>query len=67
LFKERKTKFALLSHLSAVVVVSTAFVGISIYAQTDNSELTTLEEEAIIAGEEFEDTMGNATSDDNAT
>jgi hypothetical protein len=61
LFKERKTKFALLSLLSALVVVSTAFAGISIYAQTDDSELTTFEEEAI-AGEEFEDTM-NATDD----
>lgn len=49
-----------------MVVVSTAFVGISIYAQTDDSELTTFEEEAIAAGEEFEDTMDldNATSDD---
>jgi hypothetical protein len=66
LFKERKTKFALLSILSALVVVSTAFAGVSIYAQTDDSELTTFEEEAITAGEEFEDTM-NATSADNAT
>lgn len=62
MFKERKTKFALLSLLSALVVVSTAFAGISIYAQTDDSELTTFEEEAIAEGEEFEDTM-NATDD----
>lgn len=56
----------MLSLLSALVVVSTAFVGISIYAQTDDSELTTFEEEAAAAGEEFEDTADNATSDDNA-
>ena len=48
--------------MSALVVVSTAFAGISIYAQTDDSELTTFEEEAIAEGEEFEDTM-NATDD----
>jgi hypothetical protein len=57
----------LLSLLSALVVASTAFVGVSIYAQTDDSELTTFEEEAIAAGEQFEDMTGNATSDDNAT
>ncbi|MEW6605417.1 MAG: hypothetical protein AB1351_12125 [Thermoproteota archaeon] len=58
MFKEGKTKFALLSLLSALVVASTAFVGVSIYAQTaDDSELTTFEEEAIVAGEQFEDTM----------
>jgi len=56
----------MLSILSALVVVSTAFAGVSIYAQTDDSELTTFEEEAIAAGEEFED-MTNATSADNAT
>lgn len=44
----------MLSLLSAVVVISTAFVGISIYAQTDDSELTTFEEEAL--------TASNATS-----
>jgi len=52
----------LLSLLSALVVVSAAFAGISIYVQTDDSELTTFEEEAIAEGEEFEDTM-NATDD----
>jgi len=52
----------LLSLLSALVVVSTAFAGISVYAQTDDSELTTFEEEAIAQGEEFDDTM-NATDD----
>jgi hypothetical protein len=63
LFRERKTRFALLSVFAALVVVSTAFAGISIYAQTDDSELTTFEEEAISAGEEFEDSMDNATDD----
>jgi hypothetical protein len=75
LFKERRTKFALLSLLSALVVVPTAFVGVSIYAQTDDSELTTFEEEAIAGGAEMEDTgleddtamSDNATEDDNAT
>jgi hypothetical protein len=69
LFNEGKTKFALLSLLSALVVASTAFVGVSIYAQTDDSELTTFEEEAIASGEQFEDTMSldNATSDDSAS
>jgi hypothetical protein len=73
LFKERKTKFALLSLLSALVVVSTAFAGISIYAQTDDSELTTFEEEAIAAGVDEEetgledDTATSAASDDDAT
>jgi hypothetical protein len=75
LFKERRTKFALLSLLSALVVASTAFVGVSIYAQTDDSELTTFEEEAIVGGAEMEDTgleddtamSDNATEDDNAT
>lgn len=58
MFKEGETKFALLSLLSALVVASTAFVGVSIYAQTaDDSEMTTFEEEAIAAGEQFEDTM----------
>ena len=52
----------MLSLLSALVVVSTAFAGISVYAQTDDSELTTFEEEAIAQGEEFDDTM-NATDD----
>jgi hypothetical protein len=56
LFKERKTRFALLSLLSALLGVSTAFVGISIYAQTDDSELTTFEEEAIAAGADMGDT-----------
>jgi hypothetical protein len=65
LFRERKARFTLLSLLSALVVASTAFVGVSIYAQTDDSELTTFEEEAIAAGEQFED-MGNSTSDDAA-
>lgn len=55
----------MLSLLSALVVASTAFVGVSIYAQTGDSELTTFEEEALAAGEQFEDTS-NATSD-NAT
>lgn len=54
----------MLSLLSALVVASTAFVGVSIYAQTDDSELTTFEEEAISAGEQFEDMTGNSTSDD---
>ncbi|MGI0049976.1 MAG: hypothetical protein ACREAW_10585 [Nitrososphaera sp.] len=75
MFKERRTKFALLSLLSALVVVPTAFVGVSIYAQTDDSELTTFEEEAIAGGAEMEDTgleddtamSDNATEDDNAT
>ncbi|AFU60440.1 hypothetical protein Ngar_c35270 [Candidatus Nitrososphaera gargensis Ga9.2] len=63
MFKERK-KFALLSILSALVVVSTAFVGVSIYAEgTDDSELTTFEEEAIKAGEKFEDMESKARSD----
>ena len=53
----------MLSVFAALVVVSTAFAGISIYAQTDDSELTTFEEEAISAGEEFEDSMDNATDD----
>ena len=56
----------MLSLLSALVVASTAFVGVSIYAQTDDSELTTFEEEAIAAGEQFEDMTGNSTSDDAA-
>jgi hypothetical protein len=56
LLKERKTKFALLSLLSALAIVSTAFAGVSIYAQTDdNSELTTFEE-AIAAGSEENET-----------
>lgn len=73
MFKERK-KFALLSLLSALVVVSTAFVGVSIYAQSDDSELTTFEEEAINSGVEegptglADDKITTSTaSDDNAT
>jgi hypothetical protein len=65
----------LLSLLSALVVIPTAFVGVSIYAQTDDGELTTFEEEAIAGGAEMEDTgleddaamSDNATEDDNAT
>jgi hypothetical protein len=60
LFKERK-KFALLSLLSALVVVSTAFVGISIYAQTDDSDMTTFEEEEANPTEETT-AMDNTTS-----
>jgi archaellum component FlaF (FlaF/FlaG flagellin family) len=63
LFKERK-RLALLSLLSALVVVSTAFVGVSIYAQTDDSELTTFEEEAVEAGANMED---SGLEDDPAT
>lgn len=79
LFQERK-KFTLLSILSALVVISTAFVGVSIYAQTDEGELTTFEEEAIAGGADMGDTgleedadtttsiaTDNATSFDNAT
>jgi len=73
LFKERKTKFVLLSLLSALVVVSTAFVGISIYAQADDSELTTFEEQAIDSGVKEEATgleddkiTTSAAADDNA-
>jgi hypothetical protein len=63
LFKERKTKLTLLSLLSALVVISTASMGM-IYAQeADDSELTTFEEEALRDGEET--TAG--TSDDTDT
>jgi hypothetical protein len=64
LFKERKTKFLLLSLISAVVVVSTAFVGFPIYAQSDDSDLTTFEEEAVNAGAAMED---NGLENENAT
>jgi hypothetical protein len=72
LFKERKTKFLLLSLLSAVVVVSTAFVGFPIYAQSDDSDLTTFEEEAVDAGAAMDDTglqdeTATLTASDNAT
>ncbi|HEX7031753.1 MAG TPA: hypothetical protein VF172_02015 [Nitrososphaera sp.] len=74
MFKEGKTRFALLSLLSALTVASTAFVGVSIYAQTaDDSDLTTFEEEAIASGEQFEDSMDPdnndeaSSSDDNAS
>lgn len=63
----------LLSLLSALVVVSTAFVGISIYAQADDSELTTFEEQAIDSGVKEEATgleddeiTTSAAADDNA-
>jgi predicted nucleic acid-binding protein len=45
LFKERKTEFVLLSLLSAVAVMSTAFVGFPTYAQSDGSNLTTFKED----------------------
>lgn len=74
MFKERRTKFALLSLLSALVVIPTAFVGVSIYAQSDDGELTTFEEEAIAGGAEMEDTgleddtaMSDNATEDNAT
>ncbi|HEX2014404.1 MAG TPA: hypothetical protein VLA68_04175 [Nitrososphaera sp.] len=74
MFRERKTVFALLSIISALVVVSTAFVGVSIYAQTDDSELTTFEEEAIAGGAEMGDAgleddtaMSDDATEDNAT
>ncbi len=51
----------MLSIVSALVVISTAFVGISIYAQTDDSELTTFEEEAL---KDEEETTSTASSDD---
>lgn len=62
MFKERKTKLTLLSLLSALVVISTASMGM-IYAQeVDDSELTTFEEEALKAEEEI-----TATADANDT
>ncbi|HXV45101.1 MAG TPA: hypothetical protein VD736_00320 [Nitrososphaera sp.] len=62
----------MLSIISALVVVSTAFVGVSIYAQTEDSELTTFEEEAIAGGAEMgeaglEDDTVTSTASDNAT
>ena len=64
----------MLSLLSALVVIPTAFVGVSIYAQTDDGELTTFEEEAIAGGAEMEDTgleddaaMSDNTTEDNTT
>jgi hypothetical protein len=65
-FNERKTKLTLLSLLSAVAIASTAFAGISIYAQTDGSNMTTFEEQAQNATEDTT-TTGNATSSANAT
>ena len=68
MFKERKTKLTLLSLLSAVVVISTAFVGISIYsaqAANDNSQMTTFEEEAQ-KGAEDNTASSNATSTSSA-
>lgn len=62
MFKERKTKLTLLSLLSALVVISTASMGM-IYAQeADDSELTTFEEEALKDEEEI-----TATADANDT
>lgn len=53
--------------MSALVVASIAFVGVSIYAQTDDGELTTFEE-ASASGEQFEDTnLDDATSDDSTS
>ena len=63
MFEERKTKFTLLSLLSAVLVLSIAFTGISIYAQTtDDSDQTTFEEEEMSAGEESATDSGDNTS-----
>jgi len=75
LFKERKTKLlTLLSLLSALVVISTAFAGASIYAQTadedygDDSELTTFEEEALNDEEDTSvDESEDAVDDSGAT
>ena len=47
--------------MSALVAISTAFVGISIYAQTDDSNMTTFEEEAAKPTEEGT-AMDNTTS-----
>ena len=68
MFGERKTKLTLLSLLSALVVISTASVGVSIYAQeagVDDSELTTFEEEELMAEQEDDD--AETSSADNAT
>jgi hypothetical protein len=65
-FNERKTKLTLLSLLSAVAVMSTAFAGISIYAQTDGSNTTTFEEQAQ-NGTEGATTAANTTSSGNDT
>lgn len=60
----------LLSFLSAAVVISTAFVGISIYAQSaDDSDFTTLEEEdkseqETTASGSSNNSTQNATADD---
>jgi len=48
--------------LSALVVASTAFVGVSIYAQTDDSELTTFEEEELSSENATNTTNDNNTS-----
>jgi len=54
----------LLSLFSALVAISTAFVGISIYTQTDHSNMTTFEEEAARPTEEGT-AMANTTSTNN--
>jgi len=54
----------LLSLLSALVAISTAFVGSSIYAQTDDSNMTTFEEEAAKPTEEGT-ALDNTTSTNN--
>jgi len=48
-FKDRKTKLTLLSLISAAVLVSTAFAGISIYAQvaTNDNKMIPYEEQAL--------------------
>jgi hypothetical protein len=60
LFSEGKVKLALLSLLSALVIASTAFVGVSIYAmKADDEKMATLEE-----GSTNHDNSDAASSDD---
>ena len=63
MFNERKTKLTLLSLLSAVAVLSTAFAGISTYAQTDSSNTTTFEDEAQNGTEDSTTTVSTTSSD----
>ena len=57
----------MLSLLSAVAVLSTAFAGISTYAQTDGSNATTFEEQAQNGTEDATTTVSTTSSDNSGS
>ena len=66
MFKERNTKLTLLSLLSALVVASTAFAGVSIYAQQADDNMTSTEDSGLAGNATSLDSSADDSSDDSS-